>query len=358
MSRATARRMARLLDAAADISDDKSAAALRLVAEYVNPLVVPPTEPVGKKGRVLKWNGLTIHIEYDKGDMRHGRKLPAAYGYIAGSHAMDNDGIDVFIGPEPHKTEHGVYVARQLGGNNFDIYDEDKVMLGFRSYTDARDAFIEAQQEKRLGSMDYYPVNEFLRSVKESRTAPQPVGGYRAAQWDQTMQRRPEIDTALSAGQQIWKLFGVDPTQPKTIESCVTVDEQEMRKSGGKYDHISFTPPEGVASAASRGLEYRKKASPSNKGGLTQEQAAKEGIGSGVQRATNLKNRDAVSPEVIRQMVAFFSRHEKNKTVEAEHKDTPWNDKGYVAWLLWGGDAGKAWAERVAAQMDAADKKD
>ena len=76
----------------------------------------------------------------------------------------------------------------------------------------------------------------------------------------------------------------------------------------GKYSHINFKPPEGVASAAARGLELRKKASPSNKGGLTSSEASKEGVGSGVQRATNLKNRDELSPETVRQMANFLSR--------------------------------------------------
>jgi len=123
------------------------------------------------------------------------------------------------------------------------------------------------------------------------------------------------------------------------------------------YDHINFKPPAGVASAAKKGLEYRQKASPSNRGGLTPSEASKEGIGSGVQRATNLKNRDTVSPKVVKQMKAFFARHQKNKSVAAEHKNEPWNDKGYVSWLLWGGDAGQAWAEKVVGQMEAADKK-
>jgi len=123
------------------------------------------------------------------------------------------------------------------------------------------------------------------------------------------------------------------------------------------YDHIDFQPPKGVADEAAKGLEYRRKATPSNKGGLTQEEASKEGIGSGVQRAVNLKNRANVSPEVIKKMVAFFSRHEKNKSIAPENKGTLWNDKGYVAWLLWGGDAGKAWANKVRAQMESVDKK-
>lgn len=122
----------------------------------------------------------------------------------------------------------------------------------------------------------------------------------------------------------------------------------------GKYDHIDFKPPESVANAAVRGLEYRKKG---GGGGLSTEQASKQGIGSGVQRATNLKNRTNLSPSTVRRMHSFFSRHEKNKAIDAKHKGTPWKDRGYVAWLLWGGDPGAAWARKVVRQMDAADEK-
>jgi Fe-Mn family superoxide dismutase len=132
-----------------------------------------------------------------------------------------------------------------------------------------------------------------------------------------------------------------------------------LRKTAApeKYSHIDFKPPESVANAAAKGLEYRQKASPSNRGGLTSEEAGKQGIGSGVQRAVNLKNRDTVSPETIRKMHGFFSRHEKNKGISEENKGTPWNDKGYVAWLLWGGDPGQSWAAKIMRQMDAADEK-
>ena len=125
-----------------------------------------------------------------------------------------------------------------------------------------------------------------------------------------------------------------------------------------KYDHIDFKPPKGVAAAAEKGLELRQKASPSNRGGFTPAQAAEEGIGSGVQRAVNLKNRDTVSPDVIKQMVGFFARSEQNKDVPADKKAEPWNAKGYVAWLLWGDDSGRSWAEKVRDQMEAADDKE
>lgn len=104
-------------------------------------------------------------------------------------------------------------------------------------------------------------------------------------------------------------------------------------------------PPKAVADAAKKGLEYRERAG--GKGGLTVEEAAKEGIGSGVQRAVNLKNRDSLSLETIKRMKAFFDRHKKNKAINPKYKDEPWKDRGYVAWLLWGGDPGYAWAKKV-----------
>jgi hypothetical protein len=77
-----------------------------------------------------------------------------------------------------------------------------------------------------------------------------------------------------------------------------------------------------------------------HKGGLTTQEAGKQGIGSGVARAASLGNGEAVSFETIKRMAAFFSRHEKNKSGGE-------NDAGYIAWQLWGGDAGRTWANRV-----------
>lgn len=119
-----------------------------------------------------------------------------------------------------------------------------------------------------------------------------------------------------------------------------------------KYENIDFVPPKSVANAAAKGLEYRQKAG--DKGGLSVQQAKKEGIGSGVQRAVNLKNRDKMSPETVKRMKAFFDRHQKNKSISPGKK--PWEDRGYVAWLLWGGDPGYAWAKKIVEKMEKADQ--
>ena len=121
----------------------------------------------------------------------------------------------------------------------------------------------------------------------------------------------------------------------------------------GKYDHIDFKPSQSVAEAAATGLQLRKKNK--GKGGLNVQQAHKAGIGSGVSRAVSLKNRQTLNPGTVRRMKAFFDRHEKSKNIDPGK--THATDKGWIAWQLWGGNAGRSWANKVVRQMDTADNK-
>lgn len=150
------------------------------------------------------------------------------------------------------------------------------------------------------------------------------------------------------------KRFGNWGAPAKSVGETLKSIARIFKAVPEKYSHINFKPPASVANAARRGLDMRKKASPSNKGGLTQSQASQEGIGSGVARATSLANRQNQSPQVISQMVSFFARHGAYKH---KHSSDP-GGKAQQSWLQWGGDAGKSWAEKVKRQMDAADKKD
>lgn len=119
-----------------------------------------------------------------------------------------------------------------------------------------------------------------------------------------------------------------------------------MRKKALRGDAESFAPPAAVKAAARRGLELRKK---HGKGGLTTQEAGKQGIGSGVARASDLAGGGAVSFATIKRMAAFFSRHEKNKAGGE-------SDAGYIAWQLWGGDAGRAWANRIIKMVESRQK--
>lgn len=105
-----------------------------------------------------------------------------------------------------------------------------------------------------------------------------------------------------------------------------------------KYSNINFSPPDGVKSAARRGLELHEK-------GLS---------GSGLEAATVAWARkyvsgDSVSPERARMGNRFFGR---NARFAKAPKDSP----AWVSWLLWGGASGRAWFASLVRQMDTADK--
>lgn len=95
---------------------------------------------------------------------------------------------------------------------------------------------------------------------------------------------------------------------------------------------VDLTPPKGVQKAAQQGLDYR-------------DEYGRGGTDVGIARARDLSNGKSVSPETIGRMVSFFARHEDNRDPDAREPDGgPTN--GWIAWLLWGGDAGRSWSNR------------
>ena len=101
-----------------------------------------------------------------------------------------------------------------------------------------------------------------------------------------------------------------------------------------------FTPTQRMASAARRGLRLREK-------------FGRGGTEVGVARARQLANREPVSAADVKAMKSYFARH----AVDKDTKTHVWgSDKdpsaGWIAWLLWGGDAGKAWAEAKARKLE------
>lgn len=104
----------------------------------------------------------------------------------------------------------------------------------------------------------------------------------------------------------------------------------------------SYTPTEAMRNNARRGLALREKY---GRGGLDASQANKEGVGSGVVRATNIINGD-LSLETVKRMYSFFSRHEKNYNPKKKMPDGG-PTAGTISWLLWSGSAGLAWARKI-----------
>ena len=95
--------------------------------------------------------------------------------------------------------------------------------------------------------------------------------------------------------------------------------------------------PASATANAKKALEWKKKYGDEVKG-MTAV---------GWARANQLSNRESLSYSTIARMAAF-NRHRKNAEVASEYKSTPWKDRGYVAWLGWGGTSGVNWAIRKA----------
>ena len=102
-------------------------------------------------------------------------------------------------------------------------------------------------------------------------------------------------------------------------------------------DLKEYIPPDPVARNARKGLELRKKF---NRGGTE----------IGIARAHQLSNQEHVDPSIIKRMASYFARHEVDKQAKNfGNEDNP--SKGYIAWLLWGGDEGKQWSEKMKASI-------
>ena len=95
--------------------------------------------------------------------------------------------------------------------------------------------------------------------------------------------------------------------------------------------------PQSATNNAKKVLEWKKKYGDEVKG-MTSV---------GWTRANQLASRRKLSYETIARMAAF-NRHRKNAAIDPKYKDTPWKDRGYVAWLGWGGTSGVNWAIRKA----------
>ena len=304
-----------------------------------------------------------IVLEYEAGEIRCGiaedgtawesPKLPGGYGYFEDIPGLDGDEADcIQMGPWSGTTfiiEH-----RYQDGS----LDEHKCVVGVNTVGEALNAY----------SMTYGPAANY------GRVFPVPddmvVGWLNAAMvWEEaqlTLAAKtgvtPEAEaSAAEAGEEelrkvalwhgmSWFDFIAFPREERIAMTLfyrkqATQDSEAGLNADGvaRYSHINFTPPIGVADEARKGLEWRR-----NHG--------RGGTGVGVARARDLSNRATISPQTIRRMRNYFTRHQGDKRGKGYTPGAGYPSAGRVAWALWGGDPGRAWAEKVWRQMQAADK--
>jgi hypothetical protein len=99
-----------------------------------------------------------------------------------------------------------------------------------------------------------------------------------------------------------------------------------------------YTPNDGMVAEARRGLEWR-------------QAFGRGGTEVGVSRARDIVNRRRLSRTTVGRMVSYFARHEIDKEAEGFRPgENGYPSAGRIAWALWGGDAGRTWANAIIAE--------
>lgn len=151
-----------------------------------------PTEAQKEAGNYrmghVRIDGLDITIENPRGSIRKGTdadghewqtEMHNDYGYIRGTKAVDDDHIDVFLSDNP--TRGKVYVIDQVDPKTGE-FDESKVMYGFDSEQDAREAYLSNYEDgwQGLGKITEISKEEFKKWIDSSTRKTKPFSEYKS----------------------------------------------------------------------------------------------------------------------------------------------------------------------------------
>lgn len=129
------------------------------------------------------------------------------------------------------------------------------------------------------------------------------------------------------------------PESPRGFEISTDYDLSTSRpptRLRRRRNGPSRVAPDAVRSRLREGLRLK-----------SQGRGGKGLVDDTVSEARGMASGKVVSDDKVRRMVGWFRRHQVDRRPGWEQRQTP----GWVAWLLWGGDEGWAWAERERAEL-------
>ncbi|ALW88973.1 hypothetical protein [Deinococcus actinosclerus] len=101
---------------------------------------------------------------------------------------------------------------------------------------------------------------------------------------------------------------------------------------------VDLSIPKQVQHNAERGLKLR-------------DEHGFGGTEVGEHMAEQLAAGGTLTEQEVRHVAQYFPRH-AHDNLKQTGKDGEKPSRGYIAWLLWGGDEGRRWSEQVVAQLD------
>ena len=150
---------------------------------------------------------ITVKIENARGSVRHWTAEDGAegtttiknpYGYVAGTIGLDGDELDAFLGPRArpgHVERTTVHIVTTGRRPDFDTDDEEKALVGFGSWPEARKAFLDhyGGDERFIRRVEHEPWPLFVqRCLANGAARHAPVHVVKAEPPALTAPSRPE----------------------------------------------------------------------------------------------------------------------------------------------------------------------
>lgn len=161
--------------------------------------------------------------------------------------------------------------------------------------------------------------------------------------------KHPDCKSGWATVNGDYELKGCHKTKAEAIKQMVAISQAEDVKPGGTHPRDAkresimvevagrYQVPEGVSNAAKRALKW-----------ISEGKAGDGFTATGRRRAAQLAAGGTVSRDTVVRMKSYFARH----TVDRKATGFRSGEEGYpsagrVAWDAWGGDAGRAWVNRL-----------
>jgi HK97 family phage prohead protease len=119
--------------------------------------------------------------------------------------------------------------------------------------------------------------------------------------------------------------------------------EAFVRLSARAIDPDGYEPTAEMRAEAEKGLEWRR-------------EFGRGGTEIGIARARDISNGRRLPYETVVRMASYFARHEVDKEAQGFRPgEDGYPSNGRIAWALWSGDSGMAWASRIIREASAED---
>lgn len=219
-----------------------------------------------KKGHI-KVDGFDITIENPRGSERSGIDADGkpwsvtmnnTYGYIRGTEGIDGDHIDVFLG----NSGSDVYVIDQVDEDG--SFDEHKVMYGFDSMDEAKEAYLSNYSPgwKGLGNITGVSKEVFKDWIDSSHRKTKPFAEYKIVQNKKPWQAESEEQSIMERAKADGTYMKAPNGKPSSLDErqWVQVRSKAFKKWFGDWElrHKNVEVVKGVANHGFKGFSDAK----------------------------------------------------------------------------------------------------